>query len=387
MKRFITLTFVLALIFSLISCRIVTDESRTDTNIPQNTATEVPQNISDTPHGAVITGVGNSETGIAERFVGLWHAMSIVAAGFSERYALYDDGTFIYGSSEMDELERELYKTGTWDVVDDKLRLLVEARWILPVGNPEDMVPSNELLIVDGEIIKRICAPPETETYSIARIGTDIETDRETIAIDGVTFYNFDNQTDLLDGYYELLNKAAVNEPDNTDDKPALSSDTDSFEFSDLSELVFYFESGAGAWSTELRIFPDGTFSGNFHDSDMGDIGEDYPNGTVYVCNFSGKFARPVKNGDYEYSMKLESLTQEGVVGGEELSDGMRIITSEPYGFDDADEFTLYLPGKKVNELPQGFLDWVRIRIDSEDVDALSFYGLYNVGGEQGFSS
>ncbi|MCM0758727.1 hypothetical protein M7775_09110, partial [Sporomusa sphaeroides DSM 2875] len=53
-------------------------------------------------------------------------------------------------------------------------------------------------------LIKLICNPPEIETYRIVQTGVKPETDRDTIAIDGVTFYDFNEQTDLFDGFYAL---------------------------------------------------------------------------------------------------------------------------------------------------------------------------------------
>ena len=41
------------------------------------------------------------------------------------------------------------------------------------------------------------------------------------------------------------------------------------------------FSSGAGGWSTELKVADDGTFTGAYHDSEMELTGENYPNGTV----------------------------------------------------------------------------------------------------------
>ena len=43
----------------------------------------------------------------------------------------------------------------------------------------------------------------------------------------------------------------------------------------------FVFSSGAGAWATILNIESDGTFTGEYHDSDID---------TVWICEFSGKF-------------------------------------------------------------------------------------------------
>ena len=58
----------------------------------------------------------------------------------------------------------------------------------------------------------------------------------------------------------------------------------------DALPLTFVFSSGAGGWFTELELQPDGSFTGSYHDSEMGEFAEDYPNGTVYVCEFSGRF-------------------------------------------------------------------------------------------------
>lgn len=119
-----------------------------------------------------------------------------------------------------------------------------------------------------------------------------------------------------------------------------------------------------------------------------------YPNGTRYECYFSGKFTSLKRIGQYEYSMKCESLIAEGNVGDEEIIEGVRVVTAGPHGLDQADEFLLYLPERKIFDLPEKFLLWVRIDpemshqaiIDPEIEDRLTFYGLYNVGGETGFT-
>ena len=160
--------------------------------------------------------------------------------------------------------------------------------------------------------------------------------------------------------------------------------------FADLADTIFIFCGGAGAWSTEVKISSDGSFSGYYYDLDMGDSGADYPNGTQYECSFSGKFSDLKKTGEYEYSMQCESLAQEGTVNEEKIKeDGLRYITSDPYGFDNADEFILYLPGKKIDELPVEYAEWVGFsqHDKSDDMNVLPFFGLYNVGGKEGFSS
>ena len=163
---------------------------------------------------------------------------------------------------------------------------------------------------------------------------------------------------------------------DNTD------TDADDFGFSDLDGVEFWFGSGVGAWSTIVTIRSDGTFTGYFHDSDMGDSGPGYPGGVKYECFFRGRFSSLRKSGDHEYSMICESLSAKGTVGEEKIVDGIMLITSTPYGFDNAYEFSLYLPGKKAEELPELFLDWSHDKVSD---GVLTCYGLFNVVDEFGF--
>lgn len=55
------------------------------------------------------------------------------------------------------------------------------------------------------------------------------------------------------------------------------------FSYKDLKGLTFAFSSGAGAWGTVLTVLEDGSFEGNYHDTNMGDTGEEYPNGSVIM--------------------------------------------------------------------------------------------------------
>lgn len=160
------------------------------------------------------------------------------------------------------------------------------------------------------------------------------------------------------------------------------------FRFADLSGWVFYFSSGAGGWHTELSINSDGTFRGMHMDSDMGDTGEAYPNGTEYDCAFSGSFSQPEKVDAFTYKMNLVSLTPEKEPETEEIRDGVRIIYSTPYGLDGGETFYVYLPGAKIADLPESYRQWVGYyNMEAMTETELSFYGLYNVSTGDGFSS
>ena len=148
----------------------------------------------------------------------------------------------------------------------------------------------------------------------------------------------------------------------------------------------FSFSSGAGGWSTELFLNSDGTFTGKYHDSEMGDSGEGYPNGTVYISEFSGKFTNIQKKDDLTYTMTLESLTLKDPENKEKIENDIRFITAEAYGMEKGKEFTLYLPETKTSALSEEFLSWWPGRYDSDaDKSVLGCFGLHNKETDYGF--
>ena len=172
-------------------------------------------------------------------------------------------------------------------------------------------------------------------------------------------------------------------------DKPPASGENESHDslFLELPD-DFTFSSGAGGWSTDIVIHDDGSFTGMYHDSDMGDTGEAYPYGTVYVCSFSGQFSEPEPTDKaYVYAMELLELTieDEDKVGTEEIADEMRYVYTTPYGFDEAKEFLIYLPETPVSELTEECLSWTLISDEMFKYVPDSYYILYNVGGKEAF--
>ena len=143
-----------------------------------------------------------SEEDRSALYVGQWHAMNMVAAGFDERWLFGEDGAFLYASSDMDALNRLLFEAGQWKVTGSELQLTVESRVELVGGTVES---SDEGDYIDGaEAREAIVDPPEHKILAIGEFGTDEETGRKTISIGEVTFYDFDNQDNLFDSYYEF---------------------------------------------------------------------------------------------------------------------------------------------------------------------------------------
>lgn len=158
--------------------------------------------------------------------------------------------------------------------------------------------------------------------------------------------------------------------------------------FNQLKGNRFGFASGAGAWGTELQIAEDGSFQGQYHDSDMGSTGEGYPNGTRYFSEFTGQFSEPEKVNAYTYKMTISEIEYANEVGTEEILDEISYSYSDAYGIAGADEILIYLPGAPIAELPEDYMIWAKgSAYIEEGTTELPFYGLYNVTEALGFSS
>lgn len=117
--------------------------------------------------------------------------------------------------------------------------------------------------------------------------------------------------------------------------------------------MDFAFSSGAGGWSTVIYLNEDGSFSGEYHDSEMGSMSEDYPNGTVYTCSFDGSFGNIKKINEYSYEMTLEDMNIHDTPDAEWIESGTRYISSSPYGLESGKAFIFYLPDTPFNEFPE----------------------------------
>ena len=149
----------------------------------------------------------------------------------------------------------------------------------------------------------------------------------------------------------------------------------------------YYFSSGAGGWETEIFMGGDWSFSGNYHDSEMGSNSEAYPNGTLYYCDFTGQFSEPKLIGTNTYKLHLDWLEQEGNEGDEHIENEIRYVCSYPYGFDNAEDFILYAPGAPVSELSEDCIMWVHWYVDPEKDEYLpeGLFILYNENAQTAF--
>lgn len=160
-------------------------------------------------------------------------------------------------------------------------------------------------------------------------------------------------------------------------------------ELPDALPLDFRFSSGAGAWYTVITLNQDGSFSGEYCDSDMGDSGDAYPHGKEYICNFSGRFDTVVQIDSNTYSMTLSEITTEKESGEEWIEEGILHVASDPYGLEEGTEYRLYLPETEKEGLPEDLLSWYPgwnfADADGNLPDTLSCFGIYNVKMGYGF--
>lgn len=149
----------------------------------------------------------------------------------------------------------------------------------------------------------------------------------------------------------------------------------------------FMFSSGAGGWRTFIILDSDGSFEGIFLDSEMGEMGDEYPNGSAYICEFTGQFDEIEQVNDYTYSMTLSEITPSALEGEEWIEDGVRYVASGPYGLEDGTEFLFYTPETPLEGLSEEFLMWWPNWSFEGDqtLDTLSCYGICNVEAQYGF--
>lgn len=144
----------------------------------------------------------------------------------------------------------------------------------------------------------------------------------------------------------------------------------------------FVFSSGTGGWSTTLSIGPNSTFSGVYHDSDMGVTGPGYPGGTVSYSKFSGQFKQVHQLNPNLYEMYIENLQYENPVGGSEIKEGQKYDYTEAYGISKNHRMAIYLPGTQISALPEEFRVYSGGRIP-EGSQTLPFYVIQ--GDMEGF--
>lgn len=160
--------------------------------------------------------------------------------------------------------------------------------------------------------------------------------------------------------------------------------------YKEFDGIIWGFMSGVGAWETMMEIKPDGTFTGEFYDMNMGETGEGYDNGTIYECRFSGMLSAPEEKDDKTYTAKAVKVEYDrSDFDGKDSyidAEGIKHIASDSYGIGEGDEIIIYAPETRLNETTEDFQQWVYWEFygQPENIE-IGQYGIYNETAETAF--
>ncbi len=146
-------------------------------------------------------------------------------------------------------------------------------------------------------------------------------------------------------------------------------------------QLALTLTDNSNSGRTDIVINSDGTFTGNYIHTAPNDVDENYPNGTVMICNFTGEFNKIKKLNDYAYRLTTDGVNLGDIVGSSWIENGIQYVSAAARGIEDCKEFILYLPETPTNKLSLEFLSWCPYPVDK----TLNGYGLLNTDLMYGF--
>lgn len=160
----------------------------------------------------------------------------------------------------------------------------------------------------------------------------------------GVTHSSLDCVYESRAEQDEVLLAAAIS----SEDYDSLMENKMEAVFGELP-MEFVFTWGVGGWMTSLTLYEDGTFDGQYIDADFT---------TTYISTFNGRFNSLEKVSDDTYVLgDIQYETEETMK--EWYDGGIQYIATDPLGLYGVESFTVYLPGKRMSEIPEVFMDWL----------------------------
>lgn len=162
------------------------------------------------------------------------------------------------------------------------------------------------------------------------------------------------------------------------------SLSTSQKELSSIFEIIkgdYVLDRGSGPSFTEIKLEADGSFEGHSLYGDLSIRGDyDYA-----YCEsvFSGKFGLPQKVDDRTYTMRLESVEYEGVVGNKRIEDGILYDTVYNGAPELSGVYFVYFPGTEVSDLPEGCRRWPYFKQDNIKVIPQGKYVIYDTVNEE----
>ena len=297
---------------------------------------------------------------------------------------------------------------GTISFDEDKVLWVMNNIFNIPEDTAQDML--NKAVETDDKLYEYEQNGKKRLYHSMGGIG-DIGSliTYDTIRYDGERYYIVYHRTMMMHSYgdsvepetyyievsekeidgqkYWSIYRHSENIPEIAE--PTTQELTDEEIFSKF-EGGYTFTAGIGYWSSHIELKSDGTFTGDYHDSNMGESGDGYDT-TQYQSEFTGRFINPKKINDYTYSFELDEIKYKNTPGTEEIQDmgSMKMLVkySEAYGIaGDTKTVYAYTSNAPTLMLPEPFMTWVgRLRGDDNDNAKLLHRCLYAVEIECGW--
>ena len=132
-----------------------------------------------------------------------------------------------------------------------------------------------------------------------------------------------------------------------------------------------------------MKIKANGTYTGEYYDADMGDVGEDYPNGTVYIGTYSGKLGNVRKYNKYLYKVKVIRQKMDDRPA-EEIIDGVRYVSTGG-GLPAGEDVFVCVPGTPFSQIPEEAQMWFTGPTGNWDMTETESYGIFTQDGSCGF--
>jgi len=120
----------------------------------------------------------------------------------------------------------------------------------------------------------------------------------------------------------------------------------------------FAFSDDSGMWANFLVLNRDGSFASAYTDVVVDEVGEGYPNGTIYYCDHEDQFRDIQPINSYSWSMVLEVEEGEMEFGEVYVENDVCHVFTEPYGLTGGSSFILYSPDAPLAELDEALLNW-----------------------------
>ena len=149
-----------------------------------------------------------------------------------------------------------------------------------------------------------------------------------------------------------------------------------------LAGMEWTYCSGAGGWSSDMTIQADGSFVCDYHDSDMGDSADAYPDGTLYFATFRGRMSVAEHTGENTWNIRVDELRKDP--GEEQILDGIRYIPAENCGLSEGDIMTLYAPGTPTGALSEDMQLWAWVMYQDQQ-EVLENWFLGSEANDSGF--